>query len=162
MTRSSVNISFRLAGKPDLLKLHALELDAFGEPAYPIFLFRQAMDLWPQLLWVASQGDDLLAYVLLAPAAANPHELSLMSFGIASQAQGQGLGKRLLAHIQTELMRYDPQLQQVWLTVKPSHTAAVRLYQNAGFVETAREFDYYGPDTDRMVLTWHCQSVKKS
>lgn len=162
MTHTADDLLFRRAEKADLLKLHALELDAFGEPAYPIFLFRQAIDLWPHLLWVASHGDALLAYVMLAPAAANPHELSLMSFGIASQAQGQGLGKRLLAHIQTELLQYDPQLQQVWLTVKPSHTAAVRLYQNAGFVETAREPDYYGPDTDRLVLTWHCQQVKKS
>lgn len=155
------DVHFRLAGKQDLLALHQLELDAFGEPAYPIFLFRQAIDLWPQLLWVACQGDELLAYVMLSPHYENRHVLSLMSFGIASKAQGQGLGKRLLAHIQAELLQTDPQLQQVWLTVKPSHTAAVRLYQYAGFVETAREADYYGPASDRLVLTWYCQQPEK-
>lgn len=152
-------ITFRLADKQDLVALHNLELDAFGEPAYPIFLFRQALDLWPQLLWVASHKDTLLAYAMFAPSHSNVHVLSLMSFGIATNAQGLGLGKRFLAHIQAQLLQMDPLLQQVWLTVKPSHNAAVRLYQNAGFILTGREADYYGPDTERMILTWDCSRV---
>ncbi len=148
--------TFRHASKADLTALYALELDAFGEPAYPIFLFRQAMDLWPTYLWVATHRNELAAYVMLAPAADNQNVLSLMSFGIATQHQGKGLGRRFLAYLQQELRQARPHLERVWLTVNPANTAALRLYTGAGFVQTAQEADYYGPDTDRIVLTWYC------
>jgi len=147
---------YRIATKEDLTALYALELDAFGEPAYPIFLFRQAIDLWPKYVWVATYQHELAAYVMLAPAADNLDVLSLMSFGIATQHQGKGLGRRFMAKLQQELRQTRPSLERVWLTVKAENTAALRLYSGAGFVQTAQEADYYGPDTDRIVLTWYC------
>ena len=111
-----------------------MELDAFGEPAYPIFLFRQAIDLWPKYVWVATYQHELAAYVMLAPAADNLDVLSLMSFGIATQHQGKGLGRRFLAKLQQELRQTRPSLERVWLTVGTGWQAWPDLGKESGLV----------------------------
>lgn len=152
--------SCRRANKADVAALAELELATFGEPAYPVFLFRQAIDLWPDYLWVVEHQGALAAYAMLAPHADNLDELSLMSFGIAPTYQGCGLGRWFLTTIQQALIQCRPSLQRVWLTVSPEKTAALRLYAGAGFVESGHEADYYGSDSPRLVLSWWPKSSK--
>jgi len=139
--------------KHELAQVAALEEAAFAPPIYPVFFFRQAFDLWPELFWVARRDQQILAYLIAAPELASPGRLSMMSFAVAPQAQGQGLGKQLLTAFLQALSQQVPAVTSIWLTVDPANQPALRLYQQHGFYISAQEPDYYGANYDRLVLT---------
>jgi ribosomal protein S18 acetylase RimI-like enzyme len=139
--------------KTELAAVAGLEAAAFPPPVYPVFFFRQAYDLWPELFWVARRGDEILAYLICGPEFSDRQKLSLMSFAVDPKTQGQGIGKALLQAFLRHLADIAPEVRQVWLTADPDNTAALRLYQQHGFVQTSEEPDYYGSGYRRLVLT---------
>jgi ribosomal protein S18 acetylase RimI-like enzyme len=136
----------------ELAAVTALEQSAFEPPVYPTFFFRQAYDLWPNLFWVARAEQGVLGYLIAAPAAATSQELSLLSLAISPLAQGQGVGKALLQ----QFLRSLTAGQQIWLTVDPANTAALRLYQQFDFHVVRQEQAYYGEGYHRLVLLKQC------
>ena len=153
MTQLSGGVSFGPIAKDELAAVAELEVTAFPPPVYPVFFFRQAFDLWPDLFWVARQDGQILAYLVCGPEFIASSRLSLMSFAVAPQAQGQGLGKGLLRAFLQRLPIIAPQVRQVWLTADPDNLPALRLYQQHGFVISGEESDYYGAGYRRLVLT---------
>lgn len=153
MVQLSGDVSFGPIVKAELAAVAELEVSAFPPPVYPVFFFRQAFDLWPDLFWVARQDDQILAYLICGPEFAEPSRLSLMSFAVAPQAQGQGIGKGLLQAFLRQLPMVAPKIRQLWLTADPDNLPAVRLYQQHGFVTSAEEPDYYGAGYRRLVMT---------
>ena len=67
-------------------------------------------------------------------------ECEILSVGVAPNAQGNGLGQRLL---QAFLSQLPEQTEQVHLEVRVSNRAAQRLYARQGFVEVGRRKAYY-------------------
>lgn len=134
--------------KSELAQVNALEEAAFAPPVYPVFFFRQAYDLWPQWFWVATDGEAVKAYLIAAPAADNPKALSLLSLAVSPLAQGQGVGKMLLAQFLSSL----PADYLIWLTVDPTNQAALKLYQQFDFHVVREEAAYYGAGYHRLVL----------
>lgn len=153
MAELSGELSFGAVLKQELTLVAALEESAFPPPVYPVFFFRQAYDLWPQLFWVARRGDEILAYLICGPEFSNRHRLSLMSFAVDPKTQGQGIGKALLQAFMQQLPEISAEVKEIWLTADPDNAAALRLYQQHGFVQTSEEPDYYGSDYRRLVLT---------
>jgi ribosomal protein S18 acetylase RimI-like enzyme len=136
----------RGAGVADLPGLAALEQAVFAPDAYPAFFFRQALDLWPAHLWVAAERDALCGYVL-GGSAARAGEGWMLSLAVREDRRGQGFAVALVnTLLQSFTMRgYD----RVVLTVTPSNTAAVRLYERLGFRVEADEAHYFGPGQRR-------------
>lgn len=153
MAELSGELSFGPVLKHEIALVATLEESAFPPPVYPVFFFRQAYDLWPQLFWVARRGDEILAYLICGPEFSDRHKLSLMSFAVGPKTQGQGIGKALLQAFMQQIAEIAPEVRQVWLTADPDNTAALRLYQQHGFVQTSEEPDYYGSGYRRLVLT---------
>ena len=153
MAQLSGGLSFGPIVKDELAAVAELEVTAFPPPVYPVFFFRQAFDLWPDLFWVARRDDEILAYLVCGPEFAKPSRLSLMSFAVAPQAQGQGVGKGLLREFLRRLPIVAPQISHIWLTADPDNLPALRLYQQHGFVISGEESDYYGAGYRRLVLT---------
>jgi len=153
MERLAGVVSYGPVTKNELAAVAVLETAAFPPPVYPVFFFRQAFDLWPALFWVARCDQQILAYLICAAEFADPSRLSLMSFAVAPQAQGQGVGKALLRAFLDELPLVAPAVRHIWLTADPDNLAALRLYQQHGFVISAEEPDYYGADYRRLVMT---------
>ncbi|MDO5625801.1 MAG: N-acetyltransferase [Pseudomonadota bacterium] len=60
------------------------------------------------------------------------HEAALVGMIITPGARGRGIGKALLSAFD-QFVRQLQGLEHVVLSVTASHTAAVRLYENAGF-----------------------------
>ena len=54
----------RTATHNDMHAIWQIDAKVFGEDVYPAFFFRQAMDLWPELLLVAEYEGQLVGYVL--------------------------------------------------------------------------------------------------
>ena len=72
-----------------------------------------------------------------------PGEAQLLNLSVVPDAQRQGLGSDLLALFLEEALRLGA--TQVFLEVRVSNTAAIALYERAGFASVARRADYYPP-----------------
>lgn len=142
-------LQIRPATVSDLAKLAALEAELFADVVYPAFFFRQAHDLWPDLLRLAIRNNELLGYILAAPSQRGPAEIGILSLAVAKAAQGQGIGKLLLADL-LEILPKDG--KKLWLTVAPDNKVALALYQKFGFQSAKTEADYYGKGEDRLLL----------
>lgn len=68
-------------------------------------------------------------------------ESSLMTIAIDPKFQGQGYGRLLMEKYIQEIKSCCAVCS--FLEVRPSNTAAVKLYQSLGFQEIARRKDYY-------------------
>lgn len=152
---TSAGIEFGPVQLSDLAGVNTVEQAAFAPPVYPLYFFRQAFDLWPELFWLARapQTGEVLAYLVAAPELSAPDRLNLMSLAVSPKAQGQGVGKQLLRHFIRSLTEHPRACKALWLTVDPKNQAALRLYHQLGFRTSAEIADYYGPGYDRLVLT---------
>lgn len=147
------NVVIKKAQTADMAELAALEQQVFEEVVYPAFFFRQAVDLWPDLLLLAWQDDVLQGYILAAPGQYGPERLGILSLAVSPKAQGLGIGKKLL---QTLLEALPSECRQLWLTVAPDNQPALALYQKFGFFCEKTEADYYGKGEDRLLLVKQC------
>jgi [ribosomal protein S18]-alanine N-acetyltransferase len=106
--------------------------------------------------WTAGNFDDALAagysalvgeregrIVAYGVLMMGPGEAQLLNLSVVPDAQRQGLGGELLARFLEEALRLGA--GQVFLEVRVSNTAAIALYERAGFVSVARRADYYPP-----------------
>ena len=118
---------------------HALPASTYaarlGQPPDDHFLlgaFRQATG--PQDATTAGAAPTLIGAVVCEREARRKvrHQAALLGMVVAPQARGQGVGRALITAFDA-LARQLPGLEQVLLSVTASNTAAVRLYEGAGF-----------------------------
>lgn len=138
----------RAARHADMHAIGRLEADIFGEDVYPPFFFRQAMDLWPDLLVVAEQEGRLLGYAL-GGIGQDRSQGWLLSLAVLPEARGLGLAERMLLRLEQGLTAQGT--ARVRLTVDPANPAQ-RLYLRLGFALLAEEPDYFGAGEDRLLL----------
>ncbi|MGQ0524642.1 MAG: ribosomal protein S18-alanine N-acetyltransferase [Betaproteobacteria bacterium] len=88
--------------------------------------------------WIAELRGVVVGYSVAAVAVGEAH---LLNLSIAAAWQRRGLGSELLRFM-LKLVR-DYGAQRAFLEVRPSNTAARRLYARAGFSEIGVRRDYY-------------------
>lgn len=74
-------------------------------------------------------------------------EVTLLNIAIATDYQGQGLGKQLLNGLLAQCEA--SKAESVWLEVRASNASAFRLYQTLGFNEVDRRRNYYPTATGK-------------
>jgi len=99
---------------------------------------------------VAEIDDIVVGYAIMSTGAGEAHVLNLC---VGEAWRNRGLGGQLLAH----LMEFARSLGVVeaFLEVRPSNTAAIRLYQSQGFSQIGVRRGYYqavGGREDAVVL----------
>ena len=99
---------------------------------------------------VAEIDDIVVGYAIMSSGAGEAHVLNLC---VADAWRNRGLGGQLLAH----LMEFARSLGviEAFLEVRPSNTAAIRLYQSQGFSQIGVRRGYYqavGGREDAVVL----------
>ncbi len=97
---------------------------------------------------VALQGEDVVGYAGLCD---YPDEAFVQTLVVAPQAQGAGVGTRLLGALLAEAERRGQRV--VSLEVRADNDAAQRLYAAHGFARTAVRRSYYAGGVDALVLT---------
>lgn len=84
-------------------------------------------------------------------------EVSLLNFTVKPQWQGQGVGRKALQAL-LQYLRQQGRFQQLFLEVRVSNRAALRLYQSAGFNEVGMRRNYYrnadGSREDAIVMAY--------
>ena len=126
----------------DLDRLIEIELSAYPYPwTRGIFAdcIRVGYDCWGLQL-----GPDLAGYSIQTHAAGENHLLNLC---VAPEFQGQGYGRVMLDHA-IRLARLQDCFC-IFLEVRPSNPAGIRLYQKNGFEIVGERPDYYRSDEGR-------------
>jgi ribosomal-protein-alanine N-acetyltransferase len=99
--------------------------------------------------WVMECGGRFAGYGVLMIGVREAH---LLNLSVALEWQGKGHGRALLMHL-LDVAR-DGEAEHVFLEVRPSNTAARRLYADLGFREITVRRGYYpsGPAREDAIL----------
>lgn len=92
--------------------------------------------------WALMKGKELVGYALLSIAVEEAHILNIC---VAEQYQGQGYASQFVSELFN--IARDKQAAHMFLEVRPSNIAAIKLYAKLGFNEIGRRKAYY-PSTD--------------
>jgi ribosomal-protein-alanine N-acetyltransferase len=131
----------------DLEQVLAIECSSFGSPwkrehfAFEIHENPSAVNR------VARKGDEVLAYACLHRLHG---ELKINNMAVRADHRRLGLGKWMLARVMREAARHGCTV--VRLEVRPSNTAALRLYRGHGFREIGRRKGYYRAEQEDAIV----------
>lgn len=89
----------RTATHNDMHAIWQIDAKVFGEDVYPAFFFRQAMDLWPELLLVAEYEGQLVGYVL-GGFGQERSQGWVLSLAVLPEARGFGLAERMMRQME--------------------------------------------------------------
>lgn len=129
--------SIRAMTRADLREVDAIEKRSYPYP-WSSGIFRDCLQAG--YCCRVAVADVLAGYAVMSTGSGEAHILNLC---IAAQRRRSGLGKQLLAHLVEEALAAGS--EQLFLEVRPSNTAARKLYQKAGFCRLGVRPNYY-PD----------------
>jgi len=87
---------------------------------------------------VACAGDEVIGYGVMSVGAGEAHILNLC---VSQHFRCRGVGKQLLGYLVDRAGSAG--MGEVFLEVRPSNTAAIRLYQSLGFEQVGVRRGYY-------------------
>lgn len=127
---------FRPMGEDDLGAVMEIECRAYHYP-WTENIFRDCLRVG-YCCWVLERAQAIEAYAVMNVAVGESHILNLC---VEPTQQGKGLGRAMLEQMLrvARLHRADT----MFLEVRPSNEAAVRLYEGAGFMEVGMRRGYY-------------------
>ena len=87
---------------------------------------------------VAVVGEELIGYGVMSLVAGEAHILNLC---VREEFRCRGIGRKLLDHLLDQGAAAG--MSEAFLEVRPSNTAAIRLYQSFGFEQVGMRRGYY-------------------
>ncbi len=135
-------LRFRPMTEADLQRVLRIERAAYPYP-WSLGNFRDCLHAGYSC-WVAELDGELVGYSVLLAAAGEGHVLNCC---VSPPWQGRGYGRLLMEHL-IERARVHG-VENIYLEVRPSNTAALRLYQRLGFEGIALRRGYYPADEGR-------------
>lgn len=121
----------------DIDEVHALEQRVFPHP-WSRANFADSLASGYDA-WVVRGADGAIAGYFLVMYAVD--EAHLLDVAVASDRQGQGLGRHLLDQVAARSRGQG--MESVLLEVRPSNLRALEVYRKYGFVEIGRRKGYY-------------------
>lgn len=137
---SSLLTLIRPMRESDVEAVSAVERAAYDYP-WTAGIFRDCLNVGYSC-WVHLVRDDVVGHAIMSYGAGEAHLLNLC---VDPDWHGQGIGKRLLHRVIRDAERLGA--SRIFLEVRPSNAAAVRLYQHTGYAQIGRRRDYY-PDVE--------------
>jgi ribosomal-protein-alanine N-acetyltransferase len=135
-------LAFRPMSPDDIDAVLAIERRAYAFP-WTRGNFRDCLESGYSC-WVAEEGGELIGYSILMTGAEEGHVLNCC---IAPERQGHGHGRRLMLRLIDGL----PELAVhcLFLEVRPSNAAAIKLYASLGFETVGLRRHYYPAEAGR-------------
>jgi ribosomal-protein-alanine N-acetyltransferase len=100
-------------------------------------------------LWALVSDGVLLGYLCFWMV---HEEMQLLDLAVHPRYRGQGNGGFLLAKMMDHAASQE--ISRIWLEVRASGSAARKLYEKFGFVESGRRRDYYAdPREDAVIMS---------
>ncbi|GAB1258887.1 GNAT family N-acetyltransferase/peptidase C39 family protein [Aurantivibrio plasticivorans] len=146
-TTNNSSPHFRLASIEDLTAIHQLEITSFASDR----LSKRRLKHWIQasngILMVAENCQHLLGYALVL-LHRGTRLARLYSIAVAPTAQGKGIARRLIEHLENEAANQDRFYMR--LEVANDNTAAIKLYESLGYRLFGIHRDYYEDHRDAL------------
>jgi [ribosomal protein S18]-alanine N-acetyltransferase len=133
---------FRPMVEEDLTDIMHIEEAAYEFP-WTEAIFRDCLRVG-YCCWILESDDALVAHGVMSVAAGESHILNLC---VHPESQNIGLGKDMLGHL-LQIARHH-KAENVFLEVRPTNKAAIRLYMGAGFDEVGIRNNYYPAEKGR-------------
>ena len=128
--------TIREMGYRDVQDIVAIEGSTYSFP-WTETIFRDCL-LAGYVSVVLEHAGQTQGYAIMSLAAVEAHLLNLC---VAERLRRRGFGRRLLQHLLGQAQSAGA--QQIYLEVRPTNHAALRLYRKAGFVELGIRQNYY-------------------
>ena len=141
-TPSVPELSFVAMREQDLDTVAAIEADVYVFP-WTIGNFRDSL-LSAYDCWGCWTGGELIGYAIVMTAFDEAH---LLNFAVASRWQRRGVGAAFLQFL-IDRARHAKR-DVLYLEVRPSNVAGLRLYERFGFKQLGVRRDYYPAMTGR-------------
>ena len=142
LSTPSVPVSFRALREHDLDAVAAIEADVYVFP-WTIGNFRDSL-LSAYECWACWTDNELIGYAVVMSALEEAH---LLNFALASRWQRRGVGAEFLQFL-IDRARASKR-EMLYLEVRPSNVAGLRLYERFGFKQLGIRRDYYPAMTGR-------------
>jgi ribosomal protein S18 acetylase RimI-like enzyme len=101
----------------------------------------------------AFDGDHLVGYACFGPTPSTDGTYDLYWLAVDPAAQGRGVGRALVRHVEGELAKRGARLLVVETSSRTDYAPTRKFYERAGYAEAARVRDFYAPADDRIILT---------
>lgn len=147
-------LEIRPMRRADLDAVIAIEHDAYPFP-WSLGIFKDCLRVGYRCLVLTDQAR-ICGYSVFSIAVDEAHLLNLC---IAEARRRRGLARLMLDHVLGEMTGAD----RVYLEVRPSNRAAIRLYSRNGFRRVGRRPGYYPHEEgreDALVMVRHLEGVR--
>ena len=141
-TPPAPELSFRAMREQDLEVVAAIESDVYVFP-WTVGNFRDSI-LSAYECWGCWTGGELIGYAVVMTALDEAH---LLNFAVASRWQQRGVATKFLQFLLDRAE--DGKRDMLYLEVRPSNVAGLKLYQRFGFKQLGVRRDYYPAVTGR-------------
>ena len=131
-----LDVAIRTMTEPDVLSVVAIERAAYQFP-WSEGIFRDCLRVG-YVCRVVCVGDEVIAYGVMSVGAGEAHILNLC---VNAHFRCRGVGRQLLAYLVDRARASG--MAEAFLEVRPSNTAAIRLYQSLGFDQVGIRRGYY-------------------
>jgi len=98
------------------------------------------------------RGGHLQGYACFGRVPGAEGSFDLYWIAVRPDAQGQGLGMRILARTENAMRRLECRCVYVDTSGRPDYAPTRRFYERAGYREAARLVDFYRPGDDKVIF----------
>jgi len=138
-----------LARENDIAEIMALERAAFS-PAWTEGAVLRELDSGDAFFAVAREGGQILGFVVLRYMA---DEAELFQIAVRADARRRGIGDKLLQAAENDAR--ERAAARIFLEVRKSNDAAIKLYEKRGFFRAGLRKSYYdAPTEDALVMKY--------
>ncbi|MEP7244753.1 MAG: ribosomal protein S18-alanine N-acetyltransferase [Gammaproteobacteria bacterium] len=130
------DVAIRTMTEPDVLSVVAIERAAYQFP-WSEGIFRDCLRVG-YVCRVVCVGTEVIAYGVMSVGAGEAHILNLC---VNAHFRCRGVGRQLLAYLVDRARSSG--MAEAFLEVRPSNTAAIRLYQSLSFEQVGIRRGYY-------------------
>ena len=103
--------------------------------------------------WVERNNDTVRGYVCFGPRALTQDAFDLYWIAVDPTAQGQGVGKQLMAEAEKQILRLGGRLVIVETSGLPKYEPTRAFYLAADYTLEARIRNFYAPGDDLVIFT---------
>ena len=145
----TAEITFRKMTANDADAVAEIELKTFSMPWKREDFFRELNKNFAEYI-VGEIDEKIVAY---AGAWISFNEAEVMNVAVDENFRGLGIGKKLFA----ELIKIckNRGATAITLEVRPSNTAAIKIYENFGLKSVGRRKNYYDNPTEDALIMWN-------
>lgn len=157
----SVSVTYRqYVGEEDLPNISGLIGGELSEP-YSIFTYRYFLAQWPELCFIAYDGDKPFGTVVCKMDKHREHMRGYLAMLCVDRAyRGKGVGSQLVQAAIRQMIKGG--CEEVVLEAEVTNSGALRLYESLGFIRDKRLHRYYlnGADAYRLKLLLPPPAIK--